>query len=69
MAFSKWYDLFFKLDCGEYKTFLTQLLAYRPAEFHEWRTSYAYPQNLLRNVAKAGCQTEFTYVPDIGKFV
>ena len=24
-----------------------------------------YPQNLLRNLAKQGCQTEFTFVPDI----
>ena len=31
----------------------------------EWRTSFAYPQNLLRNVAKAGCQTNYTFVPDI----
>eukprot|EP00088_Acartia_fossae_P029166 TRINITY_DN29996_c0_g1_i9.p1 TRINITY_DN29996_c0_g1~~TRINITY_DN29996_c0_g1_i9.p1 ORF type:complete len:523 (-),score=67.62 TRINITY_DN29996_c0_g1_i9:482-2050(-) len=54
-----------QLDCGEYKQFLKQLLAYRSEDMLEWRASYAYPQNLLRNVAKSGCQTEFTYIPDI----
>merc|ERR1711936_1224760 len=30
-----------------------------------WRESYPYPQNLLRNLAKKGCQTNYTYIPDI----
>ena len=33
--------------------------------FTDWRRTMAYPQNLLRNLAKAGCQTEYTMVPDI----
>jgi len=40
----------------------------RPAKIGDdmtWRTSYSYPQNLLRNLAKAGCQTNYTYIPDI----
>ena len=32
-----------------------------------WRESYPYPQNLLRNVAKSGCPTNYTYIPDIGQ--
>ena len=24
-----------------------------------------YPQNLMRNIAKSGCQTNFTFVPDV----
>jgi len=54
-----------QIDCSDYKEFLNQLLTYRTKDMLEWRTSYAYPQNLLRNFAKAGCQTEFTYIPDI----
>ena len=34
-------------------------------DFTDWRRTMAYPQNLLRNLAKAGCQTEYTMVPDI----
>ena len=30
-----------------------------------WRESYAYPQNLLRNTVKRGCQTNYTFIPDI----
>ena len=44
---------------------LARLLAARPPQLLEWRASYAYPQNLLRNTAKAGCQTNYTFVPDI----
>ena len=41
------------------------MLATRDEEMMSWRQSYAYPQNLLRNLAKAGCQTEYTMIPDI----
>jgi hypothetical protein len=30
-----------------------------------WRESYPYLQNLLRNLAKNGSQTNITYIPDI----
>ena len=30
-----------------------------------WRESLEYPQNLMRNIAKSGCQTPFTLVPDV----
>ena len=33
-----------------------------------WRPSYPYPQNHLRNLAKAGCQTNYTYISDIDMF-
>jgi len=31
----------------------------------DWRESFAYPQNLLRNLAKSNCQTEYSVVPDV----
>ena len=52
-------------------------MATRGQTFLSWRISYPYPQvatplspashsqNLLRNGAKAGCQTPYTFVPDI----
>lgn len=30
-----------------------------------WRETYPYPQNLLRNVAKSGCPSTYTIIPDI----
>ena len=33
--------------------------------YTNWRESLEYPQNLMRNVAKSGCQTAFTLVPDV----
>ena len=38
---------------------------YRDEAMMNWRVSYPYPQNLLRNLAKNGCQTNYTYIPDI----
>ena len=31
----------------------------------KWRAPLEYPQNLMRNIAKSGCQTNFTLVPDV----
>jgi len=31
----------------------------------DWRETYPYPQNLLRNLAKSGCPTNYTIIPDI----
>ena len=53
------------MDCDQPEAVLQELLKARGPEFLAWRGSYAYPQNLLRNQAKAGCQTNFTYIPDI----
>ena len=54
-----------RLDCGQPKQVLDLLLEQRDEEMLGWRTSYPYPQNLLRNLAKKGCQTNYTYIPDI----
>jgi len=54
-----------QIPCNDHKKFLKFLLDSRPSSMLAWRESLAYPQNLLRNVAKSGCQTEYTYIPDI----
>ena len=54
-----------RLDCKQPKQVLQFMLNTRDEEMMTWRTSYSYPQNLLRNLAKAGCQTNYTYIPDI----
>ena len=53
------------LDCKQPKQVLQFMLDTRDEDMMTWRTSYSYPQNLLRNLAKAGCQTNYTYIPDI----
>jgi len=53
------------MDCKEPKQVLQYLLGVRTKEMLGWRESYPYPQNLLRNLAKNGCQTNYTYIPDI----
>ena len=37
----------------------------KKAEFTGWRTTYPYPQNLARNVARKGANTKFSFVLDI----
>ena len=54
-----------RLDCQQPKQVLELLLEQRDEEMLSWRTSYPYPQNLLRNLAKKGCQTNYTYISDI----
>ena len=53
------------MDCKQPKQVLKYLLNVRSKEMLAWRESYPYPQNLLRNLAKNGCQTNYTYIPDI----
>ena len=53
------------MDCKQPKQVLKFLLNVRSKEMLAWRESYPYPQNLLRNLAKNGCQTNYTYIPDI----
>merc|ERR1711970_1394695 len=53
------------MDCKQPKQVLKYLLGVRSKEMLGWRESYPYPQNLLRNLAKNGCQTNYTYIPDI----
>ena len=49
------------------KQFADKLLKHLTSEksYRSWRTSLPHPQNLLRNVAKAGCQTKYIMLPDI----
>ena len=49
------------------KQFIKTLLQNTTHEesYRSWRTSLEHPQNLLRNFAKSGCQTEYTLLPDI----
>ena len=49
------------------KQFADKLLLHTTNEksYRSWRTSLEHPQNLLRNVAKSGCQTEYIMLPDI----
>lgn len=54
-----------KLDCKQPEQVLQFMLKARDESMMEWRVSYPYPQNLLRNLAKNGCQTNYTYIPDI----
>ena len=58
-------ELVGKLDCKQPKQVMKYLLEKRDEEMMGWRPSYPYPQNLLRNLAKKGCQTNYTYIPDI----
>jgi len=54
------------MDCSSPKQVLKSLLeTVRGPEVMMWRESYPYPQNWLRNLAKSGCQTNYTYIPDI----
>ena len=53
------------MNCLEPKQELEALMRLRPSKMLQWREEYPYPQNLLRNLAKAGCQTNFTFIPDI----
>ena len=53
------------LDCQQPHQVLELLLEERDEEMMSWRPSYPYPQNLLRNLAKKGCQTNYTYISDI----
>lgn len=58
-------ELVGKLDCKQPKQVMKYLLEKRDSEMMSWRESYPYPQNLLRNLAKKGCPTNYTYIPDI----
>jgi N-acetyllactosaminide beta-1,3-N-acetylglucosaminyltransferase len=47
------------------ETLVNTLMQNRSKEMLDWREDLAYPQNHLRNVAKAGCQTNFSFIPDM----
>ena len=58
-------ELVGRLDCQQPTQVIKYLLEKRGEQMMSWRPSYPYPQNLLRNTAKQGCQTAYTYIPDI----
>ena len=58
-------ELVGRLDCQQPSQVVKYLLEKRGEQMMSWRPSYPYPQNLLRNTAKQGCQTAYTYIPDI----
>ena len=45
---------------------LSQLLNARSRPLTQWKQyQFIYPQNMLRNVGREGCQTEHTIVPGV----
>ena len=38
---------------------------FQPTDYKDWRISLKYPQSLMRNTAKSGCQANYTLTPDI----
>ena len=58
-------ELVGRLDCQQPSQVVKYLLEKRGEQMMSWRPSYPYPQNLLRNTAKQGCQTAYIYIPDI----
>eukprot|EP00095_Tigriopus_kingsejongensis_P007170 maker-scaffold211_size255937-snap-gene-1.15 protein:Tk07170 transcript:maker-scaffold211_size255937-snap-gene-1.15-mRNA-1 annotation:"n-acetyllactosaminide beta- -n-acetylglucosaminyltransferase-like" len=53
------------MSCSDPKKVIDFLINTRSKEMLVWREPMEYPQNLLRNTAKSGCQTNFTFIPDI----
>ena len=39
--------------------------AMKDETFQQWHTTYPYPQNMARNVAKKGANTKYTFVTDV----
>ena len=53
------------VDCQNPREVLQSMLISRGERMMQWRETYRYPQNHLRNVVKRACQTNFTYILDI----
>ena len=58
-------DVIKDVPCFQYKDAVELLVEKRSPEMLKWRTSYPYPQNLHRNVARRMCQTKYIFTPDI----
>lgn len=54
-----------KFDCAKPKDTLNKLIKLRSSETSKWRTKKVYPQNLLRNVARKGCQSGNVFLIDV----
>ena len=53
------------LSCKNPKEVLQQLLKVRDEKMLSWRKKFEYPQNLMRNLAKSGCPTNYTFIPGL----
>ena len=58
-------EFVYKQDCSNPETVLSDLLKYRRPQTIEWRNNSLYPQNHLRNQARANCRTGYIYVLDV----
>ena len=50
-------------SCKNPRHVLKKLLKTRTMKMISWREDLLYPQNLMRNIAKGGCGTKFTFIP------
>ena len=41
------------------------LISLQNADYKAWRLKLQYPQSLMRNTARSGCQTDYATLPDI----
>jgi N-acetyllactosaminide beta-1,3-N-acetylglucosaminyltransferase len=55
----------YKRNCSNPEAVLLDLLKYRSPQTIKWKNNTPYPQNHLRNQARANCQTEYIYVLDV----
>jgi len=55
----------YKRNCSDPEAVLSELLKLRSTQTIEWKHNFLYPQNHLRNQARANCQTEYIYLIDV----
>lgn len=53
------------LDCLRPEKELARLLKWRSAELKSWRMRNPYPQNVLRNLARKNCHTDYVFLLDV----
>ena len=58
-------DIIKDVTCLQYKEAVELLVKKRSSKMLKWRTTYAYPQNLHRNVARSMCRTKYVFTPDL----
>lgn len=52
-------------ECDSPEKILKNLLSTRSLETIKWRLKNVYPQNIMRNLARKGCQTEQVFLTDV----
>lgn len=52
-------------ECDAPEKILQRLLDTRSVETIKWRLRNVYPQNVMRNIARKGCQTEKVFLTDV----